>query len=108
MAKIDLVFRQIDERTRDVALELAKESIRPDNTYIIDDVRPFTECVNQMLRIDHDCDYVVYVDADCLILDDLRAFVADLMAEEEDLPPRNTGDRAVDAAAHAAPRVEAA
>lgn len=32
MAKIDLVFRQIDERTRDVALELAKESIRPDNT----------------------------------------------------------------------------
>ena len=25
MAKIDLVFRQIDERTRDVALELAKE-----------------------------------------------------------------------------------
>lgn len=75
MAKIDLVFRQIDERTRDVALEMAKESIRPDNTYIIDDVRPFTECVNQMLRIDHDCDYVVYVDADCLILDDLRAFI---------------------------------
>lgn len=75
MAEIDLVFRQIDERTRDVALELAKEHIRPDNVYIIDDVRPFTECVNQMLRIDHDCDYVVYVDADCLILEDLRAFI---------------------------------
>ncbi|WP_412545757.1 hypothetical protein [Maricaulis sp. MIT060901] len=28
-----------------------------------------------MLQIDHDCDYVVYVDADCLILDDLRAFI---------------------------------
>jgi hypothetical protein len=75
MSKIDLVFRQIDERTRDVALELAQEQIRPDNTYVIDDVRPFTECVNQMLRIEHDADYVVYVDADCLILEDLRGFI---------------------------------
>ena len=75
MAKVDLVFRQIDERTRDVALELAKQHIRPENTYVIDNVRPFTECVNQMLRIDHDCDYVVYVDADCLILEDMRDFI---------------------------------
>lgn len=75
MAKIDLVFRQIDERTRDVALELAIEHIRPDATHIIDDVRPFTECVNQMLRIEHDADYVVYVDADCLILEDIRGFI---------------------------------
>ena len=29
MAKVDLVFRQIDERTRDVALELAQDHIRP-------------------------------------------------------------------------------
>ena len=76
MAKIDLVFRQIDERTRDVALELACEHIRPDTVHVIDDVRPFTECVNQMLRIEHDCDYVVYVDADCLILEDMRSFIA--------------------------------
>jgi hypothetical protein len=75
MTKIDLVFRQIDERTRDVALELAIENIQPDKVHIINDVRPFTECVNQMLRIDHDCDYVVYVDADCLILEDMRAFI---------------------------------
>ncbi|WP_417495951.1 sulfotransferase family protein [Maricaulis sp.] len=75
MAKVDLVFRQIDERTRDVALALAQEHIRPENTFILDDVRPFTECVNQMLRIEHDCDYVVYVDADCLILEDMRAFI---------------------------------
>jgi hypothetical protein len=75
MAKVDLVFRQIDERTRDVALELAKQHIRPENTYVIDNVRPFTECVNRMLKIDHDCDYVVYVDADCLILEDMRAFI---------------------------------
>ncbi|WP_421789755.1 sulfotransferase family protein [Hyphobacterium sp.] len=75
MTKIDLVFRQIDERTRDVSLELAKRHIRPDNIHIIDDVRPFTECVNQMLRIEHECDYVVYLDADCLILEDMRGFI---------------------------------
>lgn len=75
MAKIDLVFRQIDERTRAVALELAKRHIRPDAIHIIDDVRPFTECVNQMLRIPHDCDYVVYLDADCLILEDMRSMI---------------------------------
>ncbi|MHA6289645.1 sulfotransferase family protein [Maricaulis sp. CAU 1757] len=75
MAKVDLVFRQIDERTRDVALELAKKHIRPENTFIIDNVRPFTACVDKMLRIDHECDYVVYVDADCLILEDMREFI---------------------------------
>tara|TARA_R110002073_G_scaffold289878_8_gene454800 strand:+ start:10830 stop:12257 length:1428 start_codon:yes stop_codon:yes gene_type:complete len=75
MTKIDLVFRQIDERTRDVALELAKRHIRPDAIHIIDDVRPFTECVNQMLRIPHDCDYVVYLDADCLILEEMRDMI---------------------------------
>jgi hypothetical protein len=75
MAKIDLVFRQIDERTREVSLALAMEHIRPDAVHILDDVRPFSECVTQMLRIDHDCDYVVYLDADCLILDDMRPFL---------------------------------
>ena len=75
MAKIDLVFRQIDERTRDVSLALAMEHIRPDAVHILDDVRPFSECVTQMLRIEHDCDYVVYLDADCLILEDMRPFL---------------------------------
>lgn len=75
MTKIDLVFRQIDERTRNVSLELARKHIRPDAVHIIDDVRPFTECVNQMLQIKHDCDYVVYLDADCLILEDMRDFI---------------------------------
>lgn len=75
MAKVDLVFRQIDERTRDVALELAIENIQPDAVHVIDNVRPFTECVAQMLRIEHDCDYVVYVDADCLILENIRPFI---------------------------------
>ncbi len=75
MAKVDVVFRQVDERTREVSLELAKRHIRPDAIHVMDDVRPFTECVNQMLRIRHDCDYVVYLDADCLILEDMRDFI---------------------------------
>ena len=75
MTKIDLVFRQVDERTRDVSLELAKRHVRPDNIYIMDDVRPFTKCVEDMLKIDHDADYVVYLDADCLILEDIRGFI---------------------------------
>jgi hypothetical protein len=75
MAKVDLVFRQVGERTGAVSLELAIRHLRPDRVHILDDVRPFSECVNRMLRIDHDCDYVVYVDADCLILEDMRGFV---------------------------------
>lgn len=75
MAKIDLVFRQVGERTANVALELAIKHIQPDAVHIMDNVQPFAECVNQMLRIRHDCDYVVYVDADCLILEDMRGFI---------------------------------
>lgn len=75
MAKVDLVFRQVDERTREVSLDLAIRHIRPDNVHVMDDVRPFSECVRKMLRIDHDCDYVVYLDADCLVLDDMRWFI---------------------------------
>jgi len=75
VTKIDLVFRQIDERTRQASLELAKRHIRPDRVHVIDDVRPFTKCVEEMLKIDHDCDYVVYLDADCLVLEDMRGFI---------------------------------
>lgn len=75
MTKVDLVFRQVGERTNAIALDLALKHIKPDNVHVMDDVRPFSECVNQMLRIRHDCDYVVYVDADCLILEDMRGFI---------------------------------
>jgi len=75
MAKIDLVFRQVGERTADVALDLAIKNIQPDAVHIMDNIQPFSECVNQMLRIRHDCDYVVYVDADCLILENMRGFI---------------------------------
>ncbi|MCW5725615.1 MAG: hypothetical protein KIS81_11770 [Maricaulaceae bacterium] len=75
MAKVDLVFRKIDERTADIALDLAIRHIRPDAVHVLDNVRPFSECVNRMLRIEHNSDYVVYVDADCLILEDMRGFI---------------------------------
>ncbi len=75
MAKVDLVFRQVGERTSEIALNLAIQHIQPENVHVMDDVRPFSECVNQMLRIRHDSDYVVYVDADCLILEDMRGFI---------------------------------
>jgi hypothetical protein len=75
VTKIDLVFRRVDERTADISLELAKRHIRPDAIHILNDVRPFTRCVEEMLKIEHDCDYVVYLDADCLILEDMRSFI---------------------------------
>lgn len=73
--RIDLVFRAVGERTRDAALELAKEAIRPDNVYILDDIKPFKKAVQHMLQIEHKADLVVHMDADCLILEDMRPFL---------------------------------
>lgn len=75
MAKVDLVFRHVSERTADVALDLAVRHIQPENVHVMDNVRPFTKCVVDMLKIEHECDYVVYMDADCLILEDIRPFI---------------------------------
>ncbi len=75
MKKIDLVFRTVNERTSDIALRLAKKHIVPDNVYVINNVKPFTEAVKQMLQIKHKADYVVYVDADCLIMENMRPFI---------------------------------
>ncbi len=75
MATVELVFRTIGERTSDYALELAVRHLQPERVHVIDNVRPFSTAVAHMLRIDHDCDYVVYVDADCLILEDMRGVI---------------------------------
>jgi hypothetical protein len=72
---VELVFRTIGERTRELAFELAIEHIRPDRVHVIENAEPFSEAVRQMLSLQHDCAYVVYVDADCLILEDLRAAI---------------------------------
>ncbi len=75
MATVELVFRTVGERTSDLALELAIEHIRPERVHVIDNVRPFSQTVDRMLRLRHDCGYVVYLDADCLVLEDLRPVI---------------------------------
>lgn len=75
MSRVELVFRSVGERSAELSLELAIANIRPERVHVIDHVMPFAEAVNQQLRIAHDCDQVVYVDADCLILEDLRPFL---------------------------------
>lgn len=73
--RVELVFRSVGERTSKLALELAKEHIRPDRVHIIESVKPFSAAVDQMLRIEHECDVVVHMDADCLIFEDMRPFL---------------------------------
>jgi hypothetical protein len=69
---IDLVFRTVGERTSAIALELAIEHIRPERVHILENRTPFWLTVQEMLARDYGGDYVVAVDADCLILRDLR------------------------------------
>lgn len=75
MTTVALVFRTIGERTSDLALELAKEHIQPDETYILANHRPFTETVRRMLEIDYRVDQVVTVDADSLIVENMRPWL---------------------------------
>lgn len=75
MKTIALVFRSIGERTSALALELALENIRPDTVYDLGGLRPFTETVRRMIEIDYDADLVVAVDADALILEDMRPWL---------------------------------
>jgi len=75
MRRIELVFRTIGERTSKFALELAKQNIAPDKVHVIENVKPFSEAVNQMLRINFEADFVVFMDADCLILENMRPFL---------------------------------
>ncbi|MBD2462876.1 hypothetical protein H6G89_17690 [Oscillatoria sp. FACHB-1407] len=73
--KIDLVFRTIGERTSAIALELAIQNIQPHQVHIIENIKPFSAAVNHMLTINYDCDFVVFMDADCLILEDMAHFL---------------------------------
>ena len=78
MNKIELVFRSVGERTAPLALELAKLNIEPTRIHLIDNVKPFWRAFQRSLDLDFDCDYVVFMDADCLILEDMRPFLQDL------------------------------
>jgi hypothetical protein len=72
---IELVFRTVGERTSELALALALAHIQPHRAHVIRNVRPLALAVQRMLEIDHHCSHVVYVDADCLILEDMRPFL---------------------------------
>ncbi|UJR80840.1 sulfotransferase family protein [Sandaracinus amylolyticus] len=72
---IELVFRTVGERTSDLALQLALQHVKPTRAHVIRDVKPFALAVRKMLEIEHHCDHVVHMDADCLILEDMRPFL---------------------------------
>ncbi len=79
---IDLVFRTVGERTSDLALELAIQHIQPRKIHVLKNIKPFSRAVARMLELDHgDATHVVHMDADCLILEDLRPFL-----EQNELP----------------------
>lgn len=75
MQKIDLVFRSIGERTATAALEQAIKNINPHRVHIIENIKPFALAVKQMLTIDYQSDFVVFMDADCLIMEDMSDFL---------------------------------
>lgn len=75
MQKIDLVFRSIGERTATAALEQAIKNIKPHRVHIIENIKPFAVAVKQMLTIDYQSDFVVFMDADCLIMEDISDFL---------------------------------
>ncbi|OON83026.1 hypothetical protein B1H18_01510 [Streptomyces tsukubensis] len=73
---MELVFRTVGERTSRLSLDLALAHVKPQRAHVVSDVKPFARTVRRMLReLDHRCSHVVFVDADCLILEDLRPFL---------------------------------
>lgn len=75
MKKIDFVYRTVGERTSEIALNLAIQNIQPHQVHVIENVKPFSLAVQQMLKIDYCCDFVVFMDADCLIMEDMTSFL---------------------------------
>jgi hypothetical protein len=72
---VELVFRSVGERTSDLALQLALKHIQPQKVHILENVRPFSQAVQQMLQISYEGEMVVFMDADCLIFENLRPFL---------------------------------
>lgn len=75
MKKIDLVFRAIGERTCQISLDLALKNIQPHQVHFIENIQPFSAAVQKMLEIDYQADFIVFMDADCLILEDMTNFL---------------------------------
>lgn len=78
---VELVFRTVGERTSRLALELALRHIRPHRAHVVRDVKPFALAVRRMLGLEHRASHVVHLDADCLVLEDMRPFL-----DANDLP----------------------
>ncbi len=75
MTTVALVFRTIGERTSELALQLAKENIQPEEVHVLENCRPFTETVRRMVEIDYGTDQIVAVDADSLIVENIRPWL---------------------------------
>ena len=75
MKKIELVFRTVGERSSDIALDFAMKNINPDKVHIIENVKPFAKAMEHILKIEYEGDYIVFMDADCIIMDNLQDFL---------------------------------
>ncbi len=77
MKKIELVFRSNGERTRNIALDFALKNISPDKVHLIENITPFSRTMEEIMKIQYndDTDYVVFMDADCFIFEDMRPFL---------------------------------
>lgn len=75
MKQIELVFRTVGERTSERALELAIQHLAPSRVHVLDQVRPFSETVRRMLTLDYRGDFIIFLDADCLVMEDMRPFL---------------------------------
>jgi hypothetical protein len=75
MKKIELVFRTIGERTSEIALDFAIKNLNPFKVHIIENVKPFAKAMEKILNIDFEGDYIVFMDADCIIMENMQDFL---------------------------------
>ncbi len=75
MKKIELVYRTIGERTSDIALNFAIKNINPYKIHIMENIKPFAKAMEKILSIDYEGDYIVFMDADCIIMENLQEFL---------------------------------
>ncbi len=75
MRKIELVFRTVEERTSQIALDFAIKNIDPDNVHIIKNIKPFSKAMEHILELEFAGDYIVFMDADCIIMENMRPFL---------------------------------
>jgi hypothetical protein len=76
MKKIELVFRTIGERSSDIALNFAMKNINPDKVHVIENVKPFARAMDEILKIEYEGDYIVFMDADCIIMENMQDFLS--------------------------------